>query len=60
MYAMDTAVHFEHRTESRRDRADRRRGRIPATASAPSTPASSIGPSAPPTAPVRAADDFAD
>ena len=48
MYAMDTAVHFEHRNETRRSRTESRRS---ATAPAPATMTESEQ---------RAADDFAD
>ncbi len=50
MYAMDTAVHFEHRNESRRSRTESRRSAT-APAPAPATMTESEQ---------RAADDFAD
>jgi hypothetical protein len=57
MYAMDTAVHFEHRTEPRRDRAARRRDRGTAVAPTVATPDARPTPSS---APLPAAHDFAD
>ncbi|MCB1001803.1 MAG: hypothetical protein KDB40_21100 [Acidimicrobiales bacterium] len=50
---MDTAVHFEHRTEHRRDRADRRAVVTPALATPDARPVQ-------PPVPAPAAHDFAD
>ncbi|MFN8020356.1 MAG: hypothetical protein U0Q03_02405 [Acidimicrobiales bacterium] len=57
MYAMDTAVHFEHRTETRRSRAEIRRATRAAAAPAPSSATGPVPADGPDT---RSADDFAD